>query len=385
MSVSVISSIPIEVSGKTARQVEEELVKRLFEMGHTNEDGKVVIGSYKASLGKGSDGSTCVIFILEKANFALIGADEQWFKTFEEHLNRELSDEVELTVVSKELARGYVKSMRSWINKLGQEYGDNFNAEFQAALVRIEEIKNMATSTLFLSSIVAGFEHELHDKLTKLVELSDSRFFPMPHALGEFYMQRGRSLEAQFNAKAFVKDAGELWDEIIRTYKYSLKNLQLGLSNCLEQRAKNSELAEAFTICNLQQVSTVILACVGRLISAIVCKKLLAKQVEITEWPDQPRLAHVLAEDEEIGQDKAIKSLLEYGVSVGEIAIKTPFLFDEFMIACLQNYGILLVYSHKLDSAREIFEFISKQKPDLKETLHALEMIRKLESREKLH
>lgn len=385
MSVTIINPIPIEVFGKTVEQVEIEVVRHLSELGQTNEDGNVVIGSYKACMSKGSDGTTCVMFMLEKANFVFVGADEQWYKGFEARINREPSDETELTVVSKELAMTYVKSMRSWVDKLGNEYGADFNSEFQAALVRIEEIKNMAASTLFISTIVAGFEHKLHDKLTELVKISDLRFFPMPHALGEFYLQRGRSLEAQFNAKAFVKDAGKLWDEIIRTYEYSLKNLQLGLSNCLEQRAKNSELAEAFTVCNLQQISTVILACVGRLVSAIVCKKLLDKKVEITEWPDQPLLIRSLAEDEEIGQDKNLNSLLEYGVSIGEIAIKTPFLVDEFMIACMQNYGILLFYSRKFDSAKEIFEFILRQNPGLKETIHALDLIRKLESKKKLN
>ncbi|MEK7159073.1 MAG: hypothetical protein AAB766_01065 [Patescibacteria group bacterium] len=385
MDVTVIKPIRIDVSGKTAEQVEAEVVRHLFELGHTNEDGNVVMGSYKAYQGTGTDGSACVMFMLEKANFAFVGADEQWFKDFEKQFNREPLNKVELTVVSKELALTYVKSMRSWVAKLGDEYGVNFNSEFQSALVRIEEIKRMPASTLFLSTIVAGFEHELHDKLTALVNISDLRFFPMPHALGEFYLQRGRSLEAQFNAKAFVKDVAKLWDEIIRCYEYSLKNLQLGLSNCLEQRSKNSELAEAFTVCNLQQISTVILSCVGRLASAIVCKKLLDKQVEVTEWPDQPRLVQVLAEDKEIDQDKKLSSLLEYGVSIGEIAIKTPFLVDEAMICCMQNYGILLIYCRRFDSAKEIFEFILKQNPGLEETLHALDVIRKLESEDKLN
>ena len=369
---SELDVVDVDVVGKTVEQVESEIVQGLLDRKLTDENGDVVIGEWRAILTKASDGGQGVMLALKRIRFFLRNADEKWFADFKEQIS---SAPKEILCLSEEQAAEFIKKTQEWVKALGGFYGEDFYRRFQAALVRVEMLKRMSDATLMLHSFTVGFS-SLREELESLSRLADGRFFPLAHTAGEFYVQCGRAQEARFKARLLADDVGAVWAEAKRMYASALENFRLSLALSARQQAENPEMADGFAVCGLQQTHASALSCVGRLVSAIICQKLLDRGEKVDDWPDKGRMIDFLIaeEKEEIGQRLAAH--LAEGASLGKVAFAAPFVNETHVICCLQNYGLILLYQRDFVEAKRIAMFILKQCPGLAEAEHLLSCVR---------
>ncbi|NQT50360.1 hypothetical protein HQ571_06730 [Candidatus Kuenenbacteria bacterium] len=374
------NAVGIEIKDKTVEQVFNEMVQSLTDLGFGNEDGGVTLGEWSAIATSEPKGS--IAFMLEKVTFIFVDADDAWFKKFEEVLAHEPQEKTEIEVMDESEAKSMMERFHQWSAQICAEFDPTFDYEMQKAARVLELMRKMRDLQLIQSALPGTNNFQiLHDKLNDLIYLADERYFPLSHVLGDFYLLRARMLEAQSLYLPTLAGQDKLWDEIIETYQFSLENFRLSAVNCLKQCKENEDLSLVFRSAHLQQTNAYLLSVLGRLVSAMVARKLIERGVTIHSWPDEVKMVELLENDQEIREDELIVANLESCTEIAEIGMAIPFISTRLVVPFILNHAIVLVYKREFDEARRLYEFVLSLEPDMPQAKKGLAIMEDYEAK----